>query len=159
MENFLARRSNRFEFDLYKFTGDGWILLFDYDCSGSKMFKFITTLSRYFDRKMTTLADDLLEVTPDILGLTFGIDRGKLIRFGLDENIEYVGRPINIACRLQSSIKDKDKQPQYKVLMTKKVYQQVKEDIAQYRQGKATRTLHNIAGGKRFHCIKVWINI
>jgi len=159
MKRYLVNQSNEFDFDLYRFTGDGWILLFDYDCSGKGLFVFIEDLSELFDSKITKLADDLLETPPDILGLTFGIDRGTLIRFVMAENTEYIGRAINVACRLQGAIKEKDKKPQYKVLMTKNVYRQIKTDIRNYKHQNVTRKLHNIAGNKIFNCVKVPIPI
>lgn len=159
MKRYLVNQSNEFDFDLYKFTGDGWILLFDYDCSGKGLFDFIEDLSELFDSKIMKLADDLLETPPDILGLTFGIDRGTLIRFVMAENTEYIGRAINVACRLQGAIKDKDKKPQYKVLMTKNVYRQIKTDIKNYKHQNVIRKLHNIAVDKIFNCVKVPIPI
>jgi hypothetical protein len=160
MESYLVKESSQFGFNLYKFTGDGWILLFDYKCSGTEMFDFIKKLSQFFHRRMTKLADDLLEAPPDVLGLTFGIDRGTLIRLGMAKNTEteYIGRAINIACRLQGSIKDRDPRPQYKVLMTKNVNQKIKNHITNYRQKRTDRKLHNINRGIPFSCVKVWLN-
>ncbi len=157
VKKFLIRKQSDLNFDLYKFTGDGWILLLDYDCSGEELFDFLKKLSGIFERNIIRLANNLLETTPDILGLTFGIDRGTLIRFVMAEKTEYVGRAINVACRLQGAIKDKDKKPQYKVLMTKNVYKHIKGEIGNYQHKNVTRKLHNIAGNKAFNCVKISI--
>lgn len=101
VKKFLVRKASELDFDLYKFTGDGWILLFDYDCSGEELFDFLEKLSGIFERNINRLANNLLETPPDILGLTFGIDKGTLIRFVMAEKTEYIGRAINVACRLQ----------------------------------------------------------
>ena len=159
MKEYLVRKADDFDFDLYKFTGDGWIILFAYDCLGRDLFDFIKSFSKAFDKRMTKLSKDLLESPPDILGLTYGIDRGTLARFEMEEKKEYIGRAINVACRLQSSIKDKDRKPQYKILMTKNLYRQVKKEIRDYKKQNVTRKLHNIAGDKTFNCVKVTLTI
>ena len=159
MKEYLVRKADDFDFDLYKFTGDGWIILFAYDCSGRDLFDFIKSFSKEFDKRMKKLSKDLLESPPDILGLTYGIDRGTLARFEMEEKKEYIGRAINVACRLQSSIKDKDRKPQYKILMTKNLYRQVKKEIRDYKKQNVTRKLHNIAGDKTFNCVKVTLTI
>jgi len=159
VKKFLIRKQSELDFVLYKFTGDGWILLFDYDCSGKELFDFLKVLSGIFERNINRLSKTVLETTHDILGLTFGIDRGTLIRFVMAEKTEYIGRAINVACRLQGAIKDKDKKPQYKVLMTKNVYKQIKGDIENYKQKPVSRKLHNIAGDKTFNCVKITIPV
>ena len=85
MKEYLARKADDFDFDLYKFTGDGWIILFAYDCLGRDLFDFIKSFSKAFDKRMKKLSKDLLESPPDILGLTYGSDRGTLARFEMEE--------------------------------------------------------------------------
>ena len=93
--------------------------------------------------------------TPSLSGINFGIDRGSLIRFIMNDKIEFVGRAINVACRLQSSIKDKDKSPQYKALVTKPLYQDLRSSFKGLKQTKVRRRLRNIAEGKEVHCMKI----
>ncbi|MCP3943496.1 MAG: hypothetical protein GY710_18730 [Desulfobacteraceae bacterium] len=157
MQGYLNKRSGDCDYEMYKFTGDGWILLFKYDCVGEDLFDFIRKFSIIFSKKISKLTDDFLETTPAILGLTFGIDRGTLARFIMEQQVEYIGRPINVACRLQGSIKDKDKKPQYKVLMTKSVFKNIKNDIKRYNYKNVTRKLRNIAGDKIYNCVKATI--
>jgi len=157
LEKYLAKRTEEYGFILYKFTGDGWIILFKYDLSGEELFEFLRGLSIFFNKRMKTISRKYLETTPDILGLTFGLDRGTLIKFKLSGRLEYIGRAINVACRLQGSIRDDDGKPQYKVLMTKSVYNQIKEDISDLQPKNAQRTLRNIAGDKAINCMKVSI--
>jgi class 3 adenylate cyclase len=67
---------------------------------------------------------------------------------------EFVGRPINVACRLQSAIKDKDKRPGNKILISKHLYESIKADLKPKRFGEVRRKLRNIAGGMDISCMK-----
>lgn len=40
------------------------------------------------------------------MGLTFGADKGQMIRLFMSNQREYIGRPLNIAARLQAAVKD-----------------------------------------------------
>ena len=74
----------------------------------------------------------------------------------MNQQREYFGRPINVASRLQGSIKDKDSNPQYKVLMPKSVYANLGDEIkSKYSSQPVTRTLRNISGGEKFLCMKL----
>ncbi len=121
MKKYLRTKSNEYDFIIYKFTGDGWILLFDFDSSGEDLVNILQGLCRQFKMRYGRKVEDYLETPPSLSGLTFGIDRGSLIVIGfvMNEQMEYVGRALNVACRLQGSIKDKDKSPQYKAIITK----------------------------------------
>ena len=55
VKKFLIRKQSKLNFDLYKFTGDGWILLFDYDCLGKELFDFLKELSGIFERNINRL--------------------------------------------------------------------------------------------------------
>jgi hypothetical protein len=69
---------------------------------------------------------------------------------------EYVGRALNIACRLQASIKDKDDSPAYKALVSNAAYNKYFSSAAnEARVWKVRRTLRNIRGGSEFHCRKI----
>ena len=88
-------------------------------------------------------------------GLTFGIDRGSLVGFLMNDHMEYVGRAINVSCRLQGSIKDKDDSPQYKAILTKPLYQDIIKSFGQLKQIDTRRKLKNIADDKPVNCVKV----
>lgn len=155
MKRYLANKSKEYDFYIYKFTGDGWILFFNFDSPGENIVEFIQGLCHQFKMRYRRKIEDFLETPPDLSGINFGIDRGSLIRFTMQRKREYVGRAINVACRLQSSIKDKDKSPQYKALITKPLYQEIRQSLKELRCIPVRRTLRNIAGGKEVRCTKI----
>jgi len=155
LKKHIEKEMNDLDFEIYKFTGDGWILLFDYNYPGCEILKFLSDLSKIFDVNFRNRILDILDTHPDIIGLTFGMDRGTLIELIIKGETEYIGRPINIACRLQNAIKDKDENPQNKVMMTKHLYNTMKDEISNYSHEKVKRILRNISGNRIFHCVKV----
>lgn len=157
MKKYLNIKSEEIKFIIYKFTGDGWILLFDLDHPGDDLIGFLKDFCKQFKMRYKRKVEDFLETPPSSSGMTFGIDRGSLIRFTMNNQREYVGRAINVACRLQGSIKDKDKSPQYKALITKPLYQSIRGSLADFRQTHVRRKLRNIAGGEEVRCVKVWL--
>lgn len=157
IKEYLRIKSTKYNFVVYKFTGDGWILLFDYNCKGDDLVNFLQNFCSQFKIRHKKYIEDFLETPPLLSGLTFGIDRGSLIGFHMNEQKEYVGRSINVACRLQSSIKDKDDSPQYKALITKALYQSIKNSFNDLRVQSAKRKLRNIGDGKDIHCMKVFL--
>jgi class 3 adenylate cyclase len=94
------------DMELYKFIGDGWVLLFPYKAAKDKLCHFLSVLSMAYAAQFEASIGPLLSKQPNPIGLTFGIDAGELIRLEMNENVEYLGRAINVAARLQSSTKD-----------------------------------------------------
>lgn len=157
MKEYLVKKADRYSFTIYKFTGDGWILLFDHGTSGEDLIGFLKGLCQQFKKRFKKKVEDYLETPPSLSGLTFGIDRGSLIKFVMNNQTEYVGRAINVACRLQGSIKDKDDAPQYKAIITKPLYKDIQRSLHDIRKREVRRKLRNIAGDNDVHCVKVWI--
>lgn len=155
-KNFLRMKREEYEYEMYKFLGDGWILLFQPNVDGTKLVRFLKLLSRHFSKCFTEFIEPALNSKISPIGLTVGIDKGTLIPILMNQQREYIGRPLNVASRLQGSIKDKDANPQYKVLMPKSVYASFGDTIkGKYSTRQVTRTLHNISGGERFLCMKL----
>lgn len=69
--------------------------------------------------------------------------------------VEFVGRPINVACRLQNAVKDKKPGPDYRCLMSRKVYNSLMTQVDGFTFGEANRELRNISGGENYKCYKV----
>lgn len=159
LKKFLKHQSEVLGFETYKFIGDGWIILFPPHISGITLVNFLEELSRFFMMKLKTGVIPNLEHSPPILGLTFGVDTGSLVRFTMMTKREYVGRPLNIASRLQSAIKDKDDNPANKVLFSKPSFNQLGIDRSFRKTRPVTRTLRNIRHGKRYACVKMWLKV
>ncbi len=155
LKQYLRKKAAEIGFDVYKFTGDGWILLFSPGVSGEVLMRFLTTLSRIYRDRYRRRILPVLETKPETAGLSFGIDQGKLMRIVLMNRVEFVGRALNIACRLQGAIKDKDERPMYKVLASNPVFRSVLGTLKQYRPVEVNRSLRNIRGGARYHCVKL----
>src|SRR4030067_1192045 len=51
LKEYLADAQGRVLFDPYKFTGDGWILLFPKDTNGVLVFNFLRDFCHYFKKE------------------------------------------------------------------------------------------------------------
>ena len=153
IERYLIRAEARFHFHTYKFVGDGWILFFDFD-PGSNPLSFAKEFSRKFSAKIEQLTHEFLDDPPEILGLTFGVDRGTLVRLNIMRQEEWIGWAINVAARLEKA-RNGDKTPQYKMLITKSVYKDLKKYIVDFPAKHVTRRLKNISRTKTFRCVSV----
>lgn len=113
----LLREGSRYEMEFCNFTGDGWILLFPIDIPTDAVCRFTQAISIYFS------AEYRRHIVPQIgshinpIGLTFGVDSGELVSLVMNRRKEYLGRAINVACRLQAYTKA-FKHPSYKALFS-----------------------------------------
>jgi len=155
LKKYLADAQGKVLFDPYKFTGDGWILLFPKDTDGGLVFKFLQDLCHYFKKEFNDLILRHLATPPALTGLTFGIEKGPLRGLTMYGQREYVGRALNVACRLQSSIKDRDTNPAYKALVSNAAFNHYFSSIRGVKIFKVRRKLRNIRGGSDFHCKKI----
>ena len=106
LKDYLLHKGGPLQMDLYKFIGDGWVLLFPNAAPKKELCDFLSGLSRSFEEQFGACVRPLLSHEPSPVGLMFGIDAGELHRIVLDNQIEYVGRAINVAARLQSYTKE-----------------------------------------------------
>jgi class 3 adenylate cyclase len=154
IKRFLREKAKTVGFEIYKFTGDGWILLFPENTDGKCLIDFLKALSEQF-KKLIKRVSSFLQTKPNILGITFGVDSGELMRITILGRTEYIGRPINIACRLQNAIKDGDEHPEYKVLVPKPFFKKHLNKVITYKMKQVERKLRNILGGAPYICIKI----
>jgi|SRR5450759_4946110 hypothetical protein len=155
IKRFLASEQSTLPFDPYKFTGDGWILLFPSDTDGSALLAFLRRLCRFYRKEYRQRVLPSLINAPEVSGLSFGIDMGSLLRMTMYGQREHIGRAINIACRLQNAIKDKDKSPSYKALVTNRVFREYFGTLKSLKAQGVTRTLRNINNDAPFRCRKL----
>lgn len=157
-KDYLWRKRSSGWFRMYKFLGDGWILLFNPQSEGMVIFQFLEDLSDRFDSLYRRRIRDILTTRIPNIGLTFGMDIGSCIRFVMNGRPEYVGRPLNVAGRLQDAIGQRDKKPQNKGLVSKNLFATFtdKRKIRRkYTVWTVVRQLKNISGGKDYRCLKV----
>jgi len=148
----------RIAFREYKFTGDGWIFLCSgaRKLSGDRFLRCLNELSIHFRARFKEQIACLLERRLDITGLTFGADQGNLVIVKLGGKIECIGRPLNIACRLQNAIKDIEDDPAYKILLSKHLFSSFTDyPDGSYIVEKIPLELRNIRSGREYEGIKV----
>jgi class 3 adenylate cyclase len=104
---------------LYKFIGDGWVLLFPDSVPKKELCGFLSRFSEWYQRQFESAIRPLLLQEPSPIGLMFGIDLGELIRLDLDDQVEYLGRAINVASRLQTQTKELRGGPSYKAIFSR----------------------------------------
>ncbi|HEX7330406.1 MAG TPA: hypothetical protein VF290_02845 [Pyrinomonadaceae bacterium] len=151
VKNFLTKEEERGKFTIYKFIGDGWILLFDANFPPRDLFLFMRSLCERYNELFNAMVRPNLASHIHTLGITFGLDRGSLSRFDMDGQVEYIGRFINVAARLQGAIKSEDDNPGGKVLMPKHLYASVKQDISQeFETRRVVVRLSNVAGAEKY---------
>jgi class 3 adenylate cyclase len=144
-------------FDPYKFTGDGWLLLFPANTDGVRLLRFLENLCLYFVVEFRRSLLPHLSHKPALVGITFGIEKGELIPMTMYGQQEYVGRAINVACRLQAALKDKGSSPAYNALVSNRVYSEYFAQTKPHRVRKVTRNLRNISDAAEFACRRLWL--
>ncbi len=152
----LVEGTKRLDFEIYKFLGDGWILLFDEAVRGAPLMAFLKDLCRSFKRMYRETILPVLSTKVSVIGLTFGIDRGTLMQLVMTGRREYIGRPLNAACRLQGAIRQKDKSPNGKVLISNAAHEEL--GLAQhnlFRGNAVSRKLRNLLGGEHYRARKI----
>lgn len=159
IKKFLRDESGLHGFEVYKFIGDGWVLLFPADTDGEVLIGFLEKLSGFFAESFNKLIVPRLQITPEITGLKFGVDKGQLVRIIMLEKPEYIGRALNVASRLQGAIGDKDGKPQYKLLLTKHAYHALRLPVGFRKTRTVTRELRNIQGGQKHECVKIVLRV
>ena len=155
LKQHLMHAQHELVFDVYKFTGDGWILLFPVNTPGTELLAFLRSLCVFFKREFQKQILKYLDTPPQVTGLVFCLERGILGRMKMFGRIEYIGRAINIACRLQKAVGDKGGSPAYKALTSNAVFNDYFSEVQNYKVFRAKRTLRNIRGGAVFRCRKI----
>ncbi len=139
----------------YKFTGDGWILLFPVSkMDGPSLMRFLVALSKQHSALHKKFVDSHLESIPSSIGLTFGVEMGTLRKVRFGNEIEFVGRALNVACRLQAAVQNKGPELDYRCLFSRKVFNTYLEKLKEFQFFDVERTLRNISGGERYRCVK-----
>jgi len=153
INNFLNSKENieKFKYEVYKFLGDGFIIIFDCDIQIENVLLFIIRLFNKCRKIIRKFIEDYVEVSVPRIGITAGLDKGIIIDCKLNNGRkEYVGLPLNVATRLQSSLL-KDEHVN-KCLITKKVYKEISLKELKIICSPTSRSLRNIAGNREITC-------
>jgi hypothetical protein len=125
---------------------------FEIVTKGQVLVDFLRDLSAFFDATIKKKILPVLEERPETLGLTFGIERGPLVRVVMMGQPEFLGRPLNIACRLQSAVGSSS---EYPVLASNQVHSEYLKKLNGIKAVHVPRALRNIRGGDEYKCVKV----
>jgi class 3 adenylate cyclase len=158
LKEYLVNEAPQKGAELHKFVGDGWILFFDKPYSGKKLLTFLTGAYTTFQHSYNAEVVPSLDTPPEINGLTFGIDEGQLVRLIMQERPEYVGRAINVACRLQGVINEVDIKNGFRILISNRLFNDLRADFTKRYFDETERNLRNINGGKKFKCYRMAIS-
>src|SRR5215467_8535111 len=106
-----------------------------------------------------------LSSLPSVLGATLGVERGNLVRMMMNERAEYVGRALNVACRLQNVAKERESHAAneenvhgrcYKAIVSAHLYnERLGQMNMPYKVDSTTSPLRNIMSGSAFACRKI----
>ncbi len=158
LKKFLQNKSIAEGFEVYKFIGDGWILLYPAGTRLVPLLNSLAQLSEFYQNEYRKRLLPALEIRPDQAGLKFGVDRGRLVRIVMMHKPEYVGRALNIAARLQAALSQIDPLPAYKVLIPRPAYNQMGK--SKYHKAEEIKVpLKNIQGQTPFRCIKLALTV
>lgn len=152
LRRYLSESRKRLPFRTYKFTGDGWIFLFQPNVTGEELLEFLTTTSAYTKETLNRMIIRYLDIKPVQTGANFGIEKGRLRRLALGGRDEYIGRALNVACRLQRAIKEGEDRPAYTALITNSAFNEYVRSQVEVTAKRVQRTLPNISGGGLFNC-------
>ena len=144
-------------FELYKFTGDGWILLFPPTTRARSLVEFLHSLCEMISAELARHIVPNLSSQPDVIGARVGVEDGNLIKMTMNERDEYVGRALNIACRLQDAVKEAEPRGAcYEALISARLYNELlAPSTIPYRVESVTCSLRNVLGGSGFACRKI----
>ena len=140
--------------DVYKFLGDGFMLLFKGDTSPEIIIDFCEDLVAFGAKRIATFIKEDIETTAiPRIGMTVGIDIGPLQKLSIGKQTEYVGRPLNVASRLQGSLKEPDHVN--KILMSVKVYKRITDGEIRDCCIERKRVFRNISDNNRTRCYEL----
>jgi class 3 adenylate cyclase len=154
MKEHLRRGRRGVGYEMYKFMGDGWLLLFPLDIGGAEFLTFLSSFSASFDRHWTEHISPVLEGGIQVRGLTFGADSGRILQTRMLNRREYIGRPINIACRLQGEAKRWGPRScrRYTMGVSKPLLTTLRRTHGDFPGRETKRILRNIKGGEQYQC-------
>jgi len=108
IETLIRRLGQGFGCRIYKFLGDGYILLVNEDTTTEELIVLCAVICRTCN---TLLKEGILEeinFTPKRIGFTFGCDIGEIHALSIGGKAEFTGKVINLSSRLQSSLSAPD---------------------------------------------------
>jgi len=158
VKEYISREASKHEAEIYKFIGDGWIILFSPPYVGKGIISFLKDINAFYKKLYNQLVLPTLDIPPKINGMTFGLDEGQLVKLVMLNNEEYIGRALNIACRLQGAINEIDIYSGYRAFLSHIAYNLLKNEADSYYPDPTERLLKNISHSPDFQCFRLAID-
>jgi len=141
---------------IYKFLGDGFILLFSAECGFDEILSCVGSICQASNTELKRFVSSKLD-RPVLkrMGITVGIDEGRIYQTDFNDamGIEYFGMPINRASRLQASLKDPNHAN--KALISWKLYSKIRDKCIRTCAKETTRTFNNVAEDTTLRCYEI----
>ena len=135
---FLRARARRDGFEVYKFVGDAWILLFPGKASAASVLGLAAGFCHFVRQQSLSVE------------VTIGMASGKLVRLPVRGDHEYIGRAINLAVRLQGA------SLAYQALLSSELRKRFLPYLEEHFQWTdVKRDLKGIRGGAGYPCASV----
>ncbi len=154
IHQFLDDRRGRFHFVIYKYVGDGFILLFDRDTLIDHILVFAWELAAFAEKSIESFLDECIAALElPRTGITMGLDTGIVNTFMMGSGTqEYTGRPINLSTRLQTSLSE----PEHtnKLLISLRARKGIKVISLRRMLKERQRVFRNISGNTRQRCFE-----
>ncbi len=151
--NYLSLEANHLGFTIYKFQGDGFILIFPPHISADDVMVFLLYLVHYCNAVIRTFLDNYVQLAKlPRVGITIGIDVGPVhpLNSNAADHDEFFGRPLNLASRFQGSLKRPDQVNH--VLVSGPFYTSISDRLLRGYFRHTTRAFHNIAEDQELKC-------
>ena len=158
LKEYIFKEALKHKAEIYKFTGDGWIMLFDPPYLEKNIIGFLKDINLFYKDLYINQVIHTIDIPPKIIGMTFGVDEGPLVKLKMLEIWEYIGRALNIACRLQGAISEIDVYGGYRVFLSHIAYNMLKNEADQYLPDATERLLKNISHNPDFQCYRLAID-
>lgn len=142
----------------YKFIGDGWIVLMRASVTGEVLCTFVRRLCEAVNLELENHVDPFLDLELPLRGVTIGVDVGPLLGFNMFSAPEYIGRSINLACRLQGAT-NRIQLPTggnaaYKAFVSARAFEEYFRGPAAYLAIREVVPLRNVSHGQP---VKAWL--
>lgn len=139
---------------IYKFLGDGFVLLFGSEILFDEVLLVSKKLAEFAKDTLGKFIRENIETTAiPRIGITIGIDIGNLNDLKLDGTDEFIGRPLNVSSRLQGSLKDKNHEN--KILMSVKAYKKISNLKIKRKCIERERIFRNLSDNNRTRCYEL----
>ena len=151
IDNFLVLRERQYNFEKYKFLGDGYILIAKNPTNAGNLVRFTTELTVFMNHLVQSFLNrHVSQIELPRFGITVGIDIGQVSP--ILKGQEYIGRPINLAARLQGSLKDPG--TENSLLVSLRFFNALESEPIRDSFIARQRTFRNISGDRPIRCFE-----